>query len=198
MRLTMRTDLALRVLMYCAANSGRIVRKHEVAERCNASENHLAQVIHQLGALGYLHTLRGRGGGMRLARAPATIVVGAVFRDFEAALPLAECFDRPGDSCPLKPVCTLRIWLSRAADAFYATLDQVTLADLVRAPGDMLAAMQSLPADQLPADPTSTAFCAATPADARSRRDGAATSATGAGDAIAGPGATAGSIHVRS
>ena len=92
MRLTKQTSYAIRILMYCAANPDRLVTKAEIAEVCNASENHLAQVVHQLGQLGYLATHRGRKGGLELARAPAEIGIGEVFRALEAPMPVAECF----------------------------------------------------------------------------------------------------------
>ena len=76
MRLTTRTNLAMRTLMFCAANPQRIVRKQEVAATCNASENHLAQVIHLLAQQGFLRTVRGRAGGLTLARPPEAIKVG--------------------------------------------------------------------------------------------------------------------------
>ncbi len=95
MRLTVKTNLAMRVLMFCAVNTGRTVRKTEVAEACNASANHLGVIINQLGHGGFLETTRGRGGGIRLSRPPADINVGEVFRVFEAGLPFAECFSAP-------------------------------------------------------------------------------------------------------
>jgi Rrf2 family nitric oxide-sensitive transcriptional repressor len=130
MRLTMRTNLAMRVLMFCAVNAGVTVRKQDIAATCNASENHLAQVIHLLARKGYLRTVRGRGGGVRLGRAAETIRVGEVFRTFEAELPFAECFAE-GNTCPLAGACQLRCLLTEALAAFYGTLDTVTLRDLV-------------------------------------------------------------------
>jgi Rrf2 family transcriptional regulator, nitric oxide-sensitive transcriptional repressor len=130
MRVTIRTSLALRALMYCAVNPGRIVRKHDIAEACKVSENHLAQVVHALGQQGFLATLRGRSGGLTLGRPMAEITVGQVFRALEAAVPLTECQAGIGD-CPLRGCCRLRCVLAEALDAFYARLDQVTLADLV-------------------------------------------------------------------
>jgi Rrf2 family transcriptional regulator, nitric oxide-sensitive transcriptional repressor len=138
MRLTTRTNLAMRTLMFCAANPDRIVRKHEVAETCNASENHLAQVIHLLAQSGFLHTIRGRSGGLMLARPPETIRVGDVFRRFEAGLPFAECFEGAEDcDCPLVGSCRLKSVLSQALAAFYAQLDSVTVADLVTGNTDL-------------------------------------------------------------
>ena len=91
MRLTMRTNLAMRTLMFCAVNEGRIVRKVEVAAACDASENHLAQVIHKLAQAGFIRTLRGRTGGLQLRQTAATIRVGDVVRAFEAGLPFTQC-----------------------------------------------------------------------------------------------------------
>lgn len=132
MRLTTRTNLAMRTLMFCAVNPGRIVRKHEVAESCGASENHLAQVIHLLARKGYLRTLRGRAGGLMLGRRPEEIGVGDVFRNFESVLPFTECTEEKAATCPLAGCCRLKCVLNEALEAFYARLDQVTLADLVR------------------------------------------------------------------
>ena len=131
MRLTTRTNLAMRTLMLCAANPDRLVRKHEVAELCGASENHLAQVIHLLGQRGFLHTRRGRSGGMCLARPASQINVGAVFATFEANLPFADCFEGASSACPLVGACRLQCILNEALGAFYARLNAVTLADLV-------------------------------------------------------------------
>ena len=130
MRLTTRTSLALRTLMVCAVNPDQIIRKADVATRINASENHLAQVVNQLGHLGLIHTLRGRRGGFLLARPAAEISVGAVLRAFEADLPFMECFT-DDNTCPLKGVCRIGPHLARAVEAFYATLDPVTLDDLI-------------------------------------------------------------------
>ena len=131
MRLTTRTNLALRTLMVCAINTGRTVRKHEIAQACNASENHLAQVINTLSQLGYVKTTRGRHGGLQLARAPEEIRIGQVFRVFESGVPFTECFEPEGNTCPLTAVCRLRLALVDALDAFYASLDRHTLFDML-------------------------------------------------------------------
>lgn len=131
MRLTIRTNLALRTLMFCAVNDGRVVRKHDIAQCCNASENHLAQVINALAQHGFLHTTRGRSGGMTLAKPACEIRAGAVFRAFEANLPFAECFDPINNTCPLAGACILRDAIAAALESFYTTLDRYSLADLV-------------------------------------------------------------------
>lgn len=128
--------------MFCAVNPGRVVRKHDVAEACNASENHLAQVIHLLAQKGYLKTVRGRSGGLMLGRTVDEITVGEVFRDFEATLPLIECFSENENSCPLTASCRLKCALTKALAAFYATLDALTLRDMVQENGDLAGLLQ--------------------------------------------------------
>jgi Rrf2 family nitric oxide-sensitive transcriptional repressor len=130
MRLTIRTNLAMRTLMACAVNHGRTVRRHDIALCCNASENHLAQVVNTLGQLGYLETQRGRSGGLRLSRPAEEIRVGHVFRAFEAGTPFAECFSPETNTCPLTGSCVLRPALASALEAFYGSLDRLTLADM--------------------------------------------------------------------
>ncbi|RID93434.1 Rrf2 family transcriptional regulator [Gemmobacter lutimaris] len=131
MRLTIRTNLAMRTLMFCAVNPGRVVRKAEIAAACNASENHLAQVIHLMAQKGFLHTVRGRAGGLTLARPPEQIGLGEVFRAFEGELPLTECFARGNNTCPLAGCCRLKCALAEAVDAFYASLDRLRLSDMI-------------------------------------------------------------------
>ena len=131
MRITKRTNIAVRLLMYCAVNCDRLVTKSEIARCCNVSENHLAQVINQLSQLGYLRTLRGRNGGMTLARSADRVQIGDVFRDVEGPLPIVECFADADNTCPLVSACRLRLALADAAQAFYARLDEVTLDSLL-------------------------------------------------------------------
>jgi Rrf2 family nitric oxide-sensitive transcriptional repressor len=152
MRLTTRTNLAARILMSCAVNDGRTVRTSEIAGRCNASLNHLLQVVSLLQAHGFVATCRGRSGGIRLARPMERISIGEVFRIFEAGVPFAECFDGAANSCPLTATCRLRGAIARAVEAFYHELDQVTLADLVQ--GNCgLAELLAIPRALVPACP---------------------------------------------
>lgn len=132
MRLTIRTNLATRVLMACAVNEGLIVRTADIAGKCNASTNHLLQVVNLLQTSGFIETIRGRSGGLRLARLAELISIGQVFRVFEAGVPFAECFDPAANSCPLSGDCRLRDYIGRALESFYHELDMVTLADLVK------------------------------------------------------------------
>ncbi|MCA0930001.1 RrF2 family transcriptional regulator [Ruegeria profundi] len=131
MRITKRTNIAVRLLMYCAAHPDRLVTKAEIADVCNISENHLAQVINQLSQLNYLSTQRGRNGGMSLARPADQIRIGSVFRHVEGNLPIAECFADADNTCPLTDACRLRVALRDAAEVFYASLDEITLDALV-------------------------------------------------------------------
>lgn len=130
MRLTVRTNLALRTLMVCAVNPDRLIRKTDVAPAINASENHLAQVINQLAQNGFISTQRGRHGGFSLARPADQISVGSVFRTFESDLPFIEC-QSIDNTCPLKGVCRMGVHLTRAVEAFYLTLDPLMLSELV-------------------------------------------------------------------
>jgi len=130
MRLTTRTNLAMRALMFCAVNPDLTVRKSDIATACNASLNHLGLVINLLGQAGFIETARGRHGGVRLARPASQISIGAVARRLEGDVPFAECFDAQENTCPLSECCRLRHSLGRALAAFYGTLDAISLADL--------------------------------------------------------------------
>ena len=132
MRLTIRTNLALRALMFCAVNHPNMVRKNDIAERCNTSPNHMAQVVNMLGQQGFVRTLRGRGGGIKLAHRPEDISVGAVMRAFESEVPFAECFADGANCCPITPFCRLKEAFGGALGAFYGHLDGIMIADLVR------------------------------------------------------------------
>lgn len=132
MRLTTRTNIAMRALMFCALNPGRLVRRSEIASSCNTSANHLAQVVHVLAQRGFLATTRGRGGGIRLGRAAEDISVGAVFRSLEGEVAFIECFQDGLSDCPMVGACRLGAAIGGAVEAFYGFLDKVTLADLVR------------------------------------------------------------------
>src|SRR5690554_2197417 len=101
MRLTIRTNLAMRVLMACAVNGDRILRTQDIAKACNASVNHLFQVVSILQEHGFIRTIRGRSGGLTLAESMERISVGQVFRLIEAPTPFTECFDPEVNTCPL-------------------------------------------------------------------------------------------------
>ncbi len=131
MRLTKRSNLAMRILMYCAVNEERTVTKAEIAAGCNSSENHIGQVVNSLARIGYLKTMRGRGGGLRLNLPKEDIRVGTVMRIMEADVAVTECFAANTNACPLLPHCRLRGGIETAVDAFYEQLDRLTVKDLV-------------------------------------------------------------------
>jgi len=130
MRLTTMTDYALRLLMYVAQRPERLCTIAEVAQAHGISEAHLMKVTHQLGQRGWLETVRGKGGGIRLARQPAQVNLGAVVRSMEPDFDLVECF-ATGDQCVLTGYCRLAGVLGGALRDFMAHLDGYTLADLL-------------------------------------------------------------------
>jgi Rrf2 family nitric oxide-sensitive transcriptional repressor len=134
MRLTAFTDYTLRVLIYLGAHRGdvRLVTIGDIAAAYGISQNHLMKVVHHLGQEGYVRTVRGKGGGMRLARPPEQINIGDVVRGAEEDLAVVECFQPGNRKCPIVPVCLLRGGLRRAVGAFFSVLDGYTLADLVK------------------------------------------------------------------
>jgi Rrf2 family nitric oxide-sensitive transcriptional repressor len=131
-RLTRFTDYALRVLILLAITEEQVVTIDEIAERYGISRNHLMKIVHRLGTLGYIETMRGQHGGMRLAREPGDIKVGDVVRDFEEDMTIVECFDARSNTCPIDTTCALKGILHQATAEFLATLDRHTLADLIR------------------------------------------------------------------
>lgn len=131
MRFTRYTDYALRVLMYLGRKGEELSTIKEIASRYGISENHLMKVVHQLGRHGYITTIRGRQGGMRLAAAPEKINIGDVVRVTEDDLKIVECFDGQANNCPITGVCGLTSMIDEALKAFLAVLDQKTLADVL-------------------------------------------------------------------
>ncbi|MDP2132008.1 MAG: Rrf2 family transcriptional regulator [Sulfuritalea sp.] len=134
MRLTTFSDYTLRVLMFLALNRERLATIPEIAAAYGISENHLMKVVHQLARSGVIESVRGKGGGVRLAHAPEDIRLGAVVRVSEGEAPIVECMSDGESTCRIAPACRLAAVLSRAFDALYATLDDYTLADLVQSP----------------------------------------------------------------
>lgn len=132
MKLTGFTDYSLRVLLFLAAEPGRRATIAEIANAFDVSENHLTKVVHHLGKHGWIETVRGKGGGMTLAKAPADICIGQVVRGTEGADMPAECFADDGGGCLISGCCRLKGVLAEAVLAFYAVLDKYTLADISR------------------------------------------------------------------
>ena len=131
MRLTFSIDYALRLLMLVGLETEHLVTIEEVADRFGISKNHLMKVAYQLGQAGYLETVRGRNGGLRLGKAPSQIVVGKVVRRMEPDFAVVEC-QNPTGYCRITPSCVLRSAMREAVQAFLGKLDQYTLEDLLR------------------------------------------------------------------
>ena len=130
MKLTFYSDYSLRLLMYVSVKREALVTIQEVADAYGVSKNHLMKVAFELGRKGFLETVRGRGGGLRLARPPEKIGVGEVVRAMEEDFTMVECFDPKANQCVITGPCRLRGALSRALKAYFAVLDEYTLADL--------------------------------------------------------------------
>ncbi len=145
MRLTAFSDYSLRVLLYLGMHREHLSTIHEIAGFYGISENHLMKVVHALSRHGYIETLRGKGGGMRLRLTPVEINVGAVVRTTEAGTALIECFDPAHSHCPIMPACLLRDVMAKALEAFFLTLDRTTLADLLRADQQLAPLMEARP-----------------------------------------------------
>jgi Rrf2 family nitric oxide-sensitive transcriptional repressor len=159
MRLTVYTDYSLRLLIYAALDPDRLINISDVAKAYGISRNHLTKVVHQLGLAGYLTTVRGKGGGLRLARSPASIGIGDVIRRTEPDMALVPCFEPVSGPCVILQACRLRKALHEAREAFLEVLDGYTVADLIapapglpgllgiseRPPGDMLLSPRRTP-----------------------------------------------------
>ena len=129
MRLTRHTDYAVRLLMFLALRDGQLGTIREVANAYGISHNHLVKVAHELQRNGYLHTVRGKGGGLRLALPPGRIMLGDLVRIMEPDLKMAECFGED-NQCVITPSCQLRFVLNDALQSFLAVLDRYSLEDV--------------------------------------------------------------------
>jgi Rrf2 family nitric oxide-sensitive transcriptional repressor len=127
MRLTRYTDYAMRVLLYLGAQPEKVCSISEIARAYGISQNHLMKVAHDLGKAGYIEGVRGRSGGIRLAKPADEINVGDVVRQTEEGFELVEC-----STCVIAPACGLTGVLDEALAAFMAVLDHYTLADLLK------------------------------------------------------------------
>lgn len=153
MRLTVYTDYALRVLMYLAVRPEARPTIGSIAEAYGVSRNHLMKVVYELGLAGYVETVRGKHGGLRLARPAAEIVLGEIVRRTEPDFALVPCFDPVNAACAIAPSCQLRGALHQAQAAFLQVLDSYTLADLTGNRGQLAAALLGQAAGEAPEAP---------------------------------------------
>jgi Rrf2 family transcriptional regulator, nitric oxide-sensitive transcriptional repressor len=137
LKLTLYTDYSLRVLIYLASRSnGELANIKEIAESYKISKNHLMKVTYELGKMGVIETIRGRNGGIKLAKTPGEINIGSLVRKTEEDFHLVECFSSENNTCIITPVCGLKHVLAKALAAYLSVLDQYTLKDLVQSPED--------------------------------------------------------------
>jgi len=130
MRLTNFSDYSIRVLLYLTIHNEKLVQLQEIADAYSISKNHLMKIIYQLGKQGYIETIRGRNGGIRLAKQPDEINLGALIRDTEEDFNVVECFSKDHNTCPIASICTLKGILNQALAAFFHVLDGYTLQDV--------------------------------------------------------------------
>ena len=156
--------------MYLAVNGGRLSTVAEIAARYGISHSHLTKVVWALGRAGFVETVRGRGGGLRLARPAETIAVGAVARLTERGIPLAECFPGEAGSCRIETCCVLKGILAEAEAAFLAVLDRCTIDDLVHGNDELRGFVMSYPADK-PSSDARPQGCAIPPRSPTAGRD---------------------------
>ncbi|MFP4648785.1 MAG: RrF2 family transcriptional regulator [Halorhodospira sp.] len=131
MRLTRHSDYALRVLLFLGAADGRLVTIGAIAECFGISRNHLTKVVNRLAAHGFVETVRGKHGGIRLAMSAQQLSLGQLLRCTEEDFTLVECFSTEDRHCRIEGNCAVRTALNEALEAFLAVLDRYTLADLL-------------------------------------------------------------------
>jgi Rrf2 family transcriptional regulator, iron-responsive regulator len=132
MRLTRQTNYAIRIMMYCAANEGRLSRIPEIASAYSVSELFLFKILQPLVENHLVETVRGRNGGVRLAKPAGELTLFDVVRVTEENFAMAECFEKDATECPLVDSCALNSTLREALNAFFAVLERCTIADLVK------------------------------------------------------------------
>ena len=131
MRLTKQTNYAVRILMYCAANEGRLSQIPEIAASYHLSEAFLFKILKPIVKHGFVESIRGRNGGIQLARPASEIKLSDVIRITEDSFAMADCFEASGTNCPLVDHCGLNKALQEALDAFFKVLDKYTIQDVV-------------------------------------------------------------------
>lgn len=134
MRLTQQTSYSVQTLMYCAVNESGPSRIRDIARAYRISELHLFKIMRVLVDHRLIDTLRGRNGGIRLARPPEQITLGEVVRAAEGSLQLNECLSHEGHQCPIGASCGFGPALHDALIAFFEVLDRHTIADMVARP----------------------------------------------------------------
>ncbi|WP_248319963.1 MULTISPECIES: Rrf2 family transcriptional regulator [unclassified Caballeronia] len=149
MRLTDYTDYALRVLLYLSVRPARLSTIREISDAYGISKNHLMKIVQQLGDLGWVETVRGRHGGLRLAARSRGLTIGDIVRETESDFALVGCFGAQTDGrhCAIQPACRLRGVLAAARDAFLAELDKHTVGELSEPASELARLLGIAPVD---------------------------------------------------
>ncbi|WP_269506303.1 Rrf2 family transcriptional regulator [Burkholderia sp. IMCC1007] len=158
MRLTDYTDYSLRVMLYLAVRGDGLATIQEISDAYGISKNHLMKVVQQLGELGWVDTVRGRNGGLRLFPASLALTVGQVVRATESDFALVGCFPADGAEsrgCVIEPQCRLKGVLAAARDAFFAELDRHTVGELATPASPLVALLGIRPVARARGEPSS-------------------------------------------
>ena len=148
MQLTRQTDYAIRVMMFLGIQQDdRLVTISDIAYHFDISRNHLMKIVHKLGQMDYIQTVRGKYGGLRLERDPKTVRLGDLVRDFETTLDVVDCKKL---TCPVKGSCELKPIMQKAQEAFLAVIDEYTLKDLLNNPADLRSLLGLDDTEELP------------------------------------------------
>lgn len=149
MQLTRQTDYAIRVMMFLGLQEDdQLVTINEIAEYFSISRNHLMKIVHKLGQLDYIETLRGKKGGLRILKQPTEVNLGHLIRDFETTLELIDCVKL---GCPIQSSCNLTGIMQQAQQAFLKVVDNYSLADLLTNSSD-LRNLLGMPATRIATD----------------------------------------------
>lgn len=150
MKLTNYTNYAFRTLQLAALKSPDLVKVEDVVSIHKVSRPHIVKIVHELGKAGYIETVRGRNGGFKLARPASQIIVGDVVRLTEGSLDIVECFSKETNTCPLRGICNLSKGLMKAANAFMAVLDDMTIEDISANRSDLLTRIRAVDESFIP------------------------------------------------
>lgn len=130
MQLNKYTDYSLRTLIYLGVFEDRLCTTDELSKGFTISKNHLVKIVHRLSKLGFIETIPGRNGGIRLAKEPSKIKIVDVITEMESGFKIAECFES-GNNCSITPICKLKEILKEGLDSFINSIEKYTLADVI-------------------------------------------------------------------
>jgi Rrf2 family transcriptional regulator, nitric oxide-sensitive transcriptional repressor len=147
MRLTDYTDYSLRVLLYLSVRPAGLSTIQEISDAYGISKNHLMKIVQQLGELGWVETVRGRNGGLRLAERSSALTIGDIVRKTESDFDVVGCFSENHEErgCVIEPVCRLKSVFTAARDAFLAELDKHTVGELARPASELARLLGIIP-----------------------------------------------------